>query len=215
MNRSKLMAAALLACLPVVAGASPGWYVGIDAGKTQADAEIKDFLFLGDSSDEDTASSTGFQLRGGYQFGRFFALELGVIDLGDFEYSFDPDDCPFGTGDSCELSVSTAIRGFTLSMVGILPLGDHWSLRARVGMSQMHTTSRQLNDGGSSESTDESGLQVSVGAGYKIDEHWEFLLNHTRIDALDFGFGVNSSGAFGVYDVGDTSMTSIGVNYHW
>jgi len=49
--------------------ANPGWYVGIDAGKAQADAEIKDFLLVGDATAKDTASSNGFHLRGGYQFG--------------------------------------------------------------------------------------------------------------------------------------------------
>jgi OOP family OmpA-OmpF porin len=214
MIRSILLAAALSACLPVAAHANPGWYVGFDAGKTQADAEIKDFLLFGDVTAEDSGSSTGFQLRGGYQFGRFFALELGVVDLGDFEHSFELERCP-GSADPCSVSATTAFRGFTLSMVGILPLGEHWSINARAGMSEMRATSRQLNGGDRSDSTNEAGVHFGIGVGFKMDEHWQFLLNHSTIEALDFGLGVNTSGAFGVYDVGDTTLTSIGINYHW
>jgi len=215
MIRSKLLAAALVACLPLVAQANPGWYIGIDAGRAQADAEIKDFLLIGDSSAEDSANSTGLHLRGGYQFGRFFAVELGLADYGDLEYSFDPDDCPIAAGDPCPISVSTSFRGFTLSMVGILPIGDRWSLNARAGMSEMQAKSRQLNGGDLEDSTKEAGLQFAIGVGFKIDEHWQFHLNHSTIEALDFGFGLNLGGDFGVYDVGDTTLTSIGVNYHW
>ena len=213
MIRSRLIAAALLACAPLTAHAAPGWYIGFDAGKTHADAEIKDVFLLGDITAEDTGSSTGFQLRGGYQFGRFFAVELGLADLGEFEHTFSPDDCP-GTIQSCDISASTSFRGFMVSMVGILPLGDRWSLNARAGMSEMQIKSRQFN-GGDADSTREAGAHFSFGAGLKIDEHWQLLLSHSTIEALDFGLGVNGSGPFGVYDVGDTTLTSIGVNYHW
>jgi OOP family OmpA-OmpF porin len=215
MNLSKVSAAALLACLPLVAGANPGWYAGIDVGKSKAKAEIKDFLIVRDASAKDTGSSTGFHLHGGYQFGRFFALELGVADLGDFEFSFDPDDCPIGAGGSCPFSVGTSMRGATLNMVGILPLGERWSLNARFGMSQMHVKSRQLGGGDLRESTNESGLHYGLGVGFKLDDHWHFQLTHSTIASMDFGFGLNLAGEFGVYDLGDTTLTSIGVNYHW
>jgi OOP family OmpA-OmpF porin len=213
------MAAALFACLPLAAGANPGWYVGIDAGKAQADAEIKDFILLGDVTAEDGATSNGFHVRGGYQFGRFFAVELGVADYGDFEYSFDPDDCPIGAGGSCAFSVSTSFRGYTLSMMGILPLGERWSLHARAGMSETeaksHQTGGQMGGGDLEDSTREAGLQFAVGVGFKMDDHWQFQLNHSTIEALDFGFGLNLDGAFGVFDMGDAKLTSLGIIYHW
>jgi len=215
MSRSKLLATALLVCLPLIAHAHKGWYVGIDAGRAAADAQIKDFLLVGDTTAEDTGSSTGINLRGGYQFGRFFALELGAVDYGDFEYSFNPHDCPSGSDGSCPFSVSTSFRGFTASMVGIVPLGDRWSLNLRAGMSEMQADSRQLSGGDLKQSTREAGLQFGVGVGFKLDEHWKFLFNYSTIEALDFGFGWNLGGTFGVYDLGDTTLASIGANYHW
>jgi len=214
MIRFKLFAWALLVCAPLTAHANPGWFIGFDAGTSRADAEIKDVFLLGDITAEDSASSTGFQLRGGYQFGRFFALELGLADLGDFEHTFSPDDCP-GTVQSCDVSASTSFRGFLISMIGILPLGNRWSLHARAGMSEMQIKSRQFNGDDGAESTREAGAHFSFGVGLKVDEHWQLQLSHSTIEALDFGLGVNGTGVFGVYDVGDTTLTSIGVNYHW
>jgi OmpA-OmpF porin, OOP family len=215
MSRSKVLAAALIACLPLCVHASPGWYAGVDVGKSKAKAEISDFLIIRDSSDEASGSSTGFHLHGGYQFGKYFALELGLADLGDFEFSFDPDECPIGAGDSCPFSAETSLRGVTLNMVVILPLGERWSLNARLGMSQMHVESRQLDGGDLRDSTSESGLHYGIGVGYKLDDHWQFQLTHSTIASMDFDFGLNLADEFGAYDLGDTTLASIGVNYHW
>jgi hypothetical protein len=100
-------------------------------------------------------------------------------------------------------------------MVGILPLGDRWSLKARAGMSDTEANSRELNGAGLKQNTRETGLHFGVGVGFKIDDHWQFQLSHSTIEALDFGFGLNVGGSFGVYDMGDTSLTSIGIDYHW
>ena len=58
-------------------------------------------------------------------------------------------------------------------------------------------------------------MQFSLGAGLKLDEHWQFLLDYSSYEQLDFGLGANLSGEFGSYDVGDTTLISIGINYHW
>lgn len=215
MNRFKLLAATLVACLPLVAHAKSGWYVGLDAGKAQADAEVVEYFLGGDVTDQDDGSSTGIHLRGGYQFGRFFALEGGFADFGEYEYSFDPDDCPFGAPGPCPFSVSTSFRGFTLSMLGILPLGDRWSIHGRLGFFEMQAVSRQLDGGDLRDSSSEGGMQFALGAGLKLDEHWEFQFDYSRFEQLDFGFGFNVIGDFGTYDVGDTTLTSIGIRYQW
>ena len=215
MNRSKLLAAALLVCLPLVSHAQKGWYVGLDAGKSSADAEVEEYIFGGDVTAEETGTSSGIHLRGGYQFGRYFALELGYADFGDFDYSFDPDDCPFGNPGPCPFSVSTSFSGYTGSLVGILPLGKRWSLHGRFGIFKMNVASHQTPGGELGEVSDEEGLQYSLGAGLQLDEHWQFLFDYSKYGELDFGLGFNLVGDFGSYDVGDTRLLSIGINYHW
>jgi hypothetical protein len=215
MNRSKMLAATLFACLPLLAHAESGWYLGLDAGSSKADAEIQEYVLFGGTTAEDSGRSSGYTLRGGYRFWRFFALEVGYADFGDFEYSFDPDDCPRGDPGPCPFSVSTSFSGFTASMVGTVPLGDRWSVHARVGMFEMKATSRQLAGGDIQDSNKEAGLQFGVGAGLKLDEHWQFLLDYSTYEQLDLGFGYNASGEFGTYDLGDTTFTSIGINYRW
>jgi hypothetical protein len=214
MNRSKFLGATLLACIPLVAHADKGWYVGFDAGRSKADAEIQEHLF-GEVTAKDVGTSSGINLRGGYQFGTYFALELSYADMGDFDYSFDPDDCPRGSPGPCPFSVSTSFSGFTGSLVGILPVGERWSFQARMGMFNMKATSRQLAGGDLRDSSNEGGLQWGLGAGLKLDEHWNFLLNYSTYQQLDLGFGFNVIGDFGTYDLGDTSLASIGINYLW
>lgn len=215
MNRSKFLAAALFACFPLGAHAQKGWYVGLDAGRSSAEAKVEEYILGGDVTAKDTGTSTGIHLRGGYQFGRFFALELGYVDFGDFDYSFDPDNCPFGNPGPCPLSVSTSFSGYTGSLVGILPVGERWSLHGRFGIYKMNTASHQLPGGDLGGSSDEEGLQFSVGAGLELDEHWQFLLDYSSYEQVDFGIGFNLFGDFGSYDVGDTRLLSIGINYHW
>jgi len=215
MIRSKLLAAALFACFPLVVHAQKGWYIGLEAGKSSADAKVEEYIFGGDVTAEETGSSSGIHLRGGYQFGRFFAMEVGYTDLGDFEYSFDPDDCPFGDPGPCPFNVSTSFTGFTASLVGIVPVGERWSLHGRFGIFNMKADSRQLAGEDLQDSQKEEGLQFALGAGLQLDEHWQFLFDFSSYDQLDFGLGSNVTGDFGSYDVGDMKLLSIGINYRW
>jgi hypothetical protein len=214
MNRSKFLAAALLAWLPLGAHAK-GWYVGLEAGRTEADAKIEEHLIGGGVTAEDSGTSSGINLSAGYQFGRFFGMELSYADFGDYEYSFDPDDCPFGNPGPCPFSVSTSFTGFAFSLVGIVPVGERWSLHGRFGVYNMKADSRELAGADLRDSSHEEGFKFGLGAGLKLDEHWQFLLDYSSYQQLDFGLASNVVGDFGTYDVGDTTLLAIGINYHW
>jgi opacity protein-like surface antigen len=212
MKAIKLLATMLVA-LPAMAQAQSGWYAGLDVGAARSDTEIDEYVLFGDTTARNSGSSTGMRLHGGYQFGRFFGLDVAYVDFGQFENHFDPDDCPFGAPGPCPFDVRTSISGFIFSLVGILPMGEHWFGDARLGVGELKVKTNEIGgenlDGNSSSAT----FQFGLGAGYRYNEHWSFRLDYSTYDQEDLGLTL--SGAFGTYNVGQTTMTALGVNYRW
>lgn len=122
----------LLIAAPVVAQEAGQFYGGLSVGRSKAkidDERIRATLLgaglttTGMSNDD---SSTGYKLFGGYQFHRNFALEGGYFDLGQF--GFTSTTLPVGTLDG-----HIKLRGVNLDLVGRLPLGERFSVFAKVG----------------------------------------------------------------------------------
>jgi len=212
MRTIKLLAATLTLMLPALAQAQ-GWYAGLDVGSASSDAEIDEYVFLGDTTARGSGSTTGFRLHAGYQFGRFFALDLGYVDFGQFENHFDPDDCPFGAPGPCPFDVRTSINGVIGSLVGILPIGEHWLLDARLGYGNIKVETNEIAGAGLDGSNTNAGFHYGIAGGYRLDEHWEFRLDYSAYDQEDFGLTLG--GDFGAYNLGETTMTSLGVTYRW
>lgn len=59
------------------------------------------------------------------------------------------------------------------------------------------------------ETRTKDGLQVGIGAGFRINDHRELLVDYTKYEQLYFG------PTLGDYDFADTRLTSLGVNYRW
>ncbi|HEY6126451.1 MAG TPA: porin family protein [Steroidobacteraceae bacterium] len=212
MKITKLLAAGVLVSLPAMAQAQ-GWYAGIDVGAARSDAEIDEYAFFGTATDRNSGDTTGIRLRGGFQFGRFFALELSYVDFGEFESHFDPDDCPNGAPGPCPVDVRTSINGTVLTAVGIVPFGEHWFLNARAGYGKMKIETQAFGATDIDGSSSNDGFHFGIGGGYRFNEHWNVLLDYSSYDQMDFGLTL--SGAFGAYNQGETTMTSLGVNYSW
>ena len=71
------------------------------------------------------SDSTAFHFAVGYAFNAHFAVEAGYRDFGRFEQTVTAD------GESIDLSVSA--NGFTLGVLGRLPVGDRFGLFGRAG----------------------------------------------------------------------------------
>ncbi len=117
---------------PVVAQEAGQFYGGLSVGRSKAkigDERITANLLgaglttTGMTNDD---SSTGYKLFGGYQLHRNFAVEGGYFDLGKF--GFTSTTVPAGTLDG-----RIKLRGVNLDLVGRLPLGDRFSVLAKVG----------------------------------------------------------------------------------
>lgn len=106
--RSPLFCAALVLGVATDAVAEGQLYVGLGAG-------VAEVSFDYGLNDRDTA----LQVFVGYALNRYVAAEIGYLDAGTAEQRF---------------GASLDTRGVVASALGILPLGDQWSLFARVGV---------------------------------------------------------------------------------
>ncbi|MES2356067.1 MAG: OmpA family protein [Pseudomonadota bacterium] len=117
---------------PLAMADDPGWYGGVSVGQSRAtidDERITSSLLGGGlttTSINDRERDTGYKFFGGYQFNKYFALEGGYFDLGEF--GFTATSVPTGTLDG-----NLKLRGLNFDLVGILPITDKFSAFGRVG----------------------------------------------------------------------------------
>jgi len=117
---------------PLTVAADPGWYFGGSGGPSQTDVDedriAADLLSQGFATTfmDDNERDTGFKVFGGYQFNKYFSLESGYYDLGDFGYtSFT---VPAGT-----LHGVLGARGLNLDAVLSIPFTNKFSAFVRAG----------------------------------------------------------------------------------
>jgi OmpA-OmpF porin, OOP family len=109
-----------------------GWYVGANAGDSQAkidDTRIVNALLhegFDTTAINDDDKHFGYKLFGGYQVNRYFALEGGYFDLGTFGFSA-------YTAPPTALHGDARFQGANLDAVGILPLTDSFAAFVRAG----------------------------------------------------------------------------------
>jgi OOP family OmpA-OmpF porin len=153
-----------------------GWYVGGALGQITA----KGFCngLPGASSCDDT--DTTVKGLGGYQFGRNFAVEFGLMGAGTVEAR---------TPANSRLTVDTAIAEATA--VGILPVGQTFSLFGKFGLySSAVRTQLSTIAGTREERTGNSDLTYGAGASWEfmprfaVRAEWQ---RYSKVDAGDIG----------------------------
>jgi OOP family OmpA-OmpF porin len=133
-----LVALAVITSPLAAADDSAGWYGGINVGRSRTkidNGQVANTLLgagFTSASVSDDKRDTGYKLFGGYQFNRYFALEGGYFDLGQFGFSATT--VPAGT-----LNGSFKVRGVNFDAVGFLPFWDKFSAFARVGANYAQT----------------------------------------------------------------------------
>jgi len=108
-------------------------YVGFDVGASHATGGL--------FGSETTSGSTGFALRFGYQFNRHLAAEIGYAYFGDFQFDNRPapNNCPGRPPGGCDITTKTTLSAPLINVVGLIPLGERWALKARAGASRRLT----------------------------------------------------------------------------
>jgi hypothetical protein len=166
----------LLASVPVAlglattaqAGDTAGWYVGVRGGVAATSQDS------GDLNRKLAAAGTGLTAKVddqdfggtiyiGHAFGNGFALEAGVVDLGEYDVDIDGD----VADPSAELAAAARVLGSGGYGVAALArwnvaLGESFELAPRAGV-YYWSSDNELRDGTTRASRDEDGIDFTAG----------------------------------------------------
>ena len=149
----------LVAALAIAVLGSPAWAQGfiqdpaVYGGLGYAESSLDDDgLFRGWDKDDD---DRGLHIFGGYRFNPYLAAELSIRDLGEYR------------AQGHDFSYRSELIATTVGVVGTLPLGDHVSLYARIGVGYVSMDER-LTTANYRYKDDDSGGVSSLGAGVEF-----------------------------------------------
>jgi OOP family OmpA-OmpF porin len=188
--RTLAASAALMLCSTTAVGqqAAPreGFFLGVDAGKSTIDLFSAGSLSLVERGDD---TSTSFKFRIGYRFSRYFTLETGYADLGNFSAElFVP--CPAVVGIDCSFDVDTGINGAFVNAIGTLPVSEHVYLSATLGLFFHQVESTTVIGSAAPERATDSGevALYGIGIGFPIDERFEITVDVMRTGDINFTY---------------------------
>lgn len=185
-----------------------GWYVGANAGLSHARLDNKRIaggLLAGGfttTAISDDNRHFGYKVFGGYEFNKYFSLEGGYFDLGEF--GFLASTMPAGT-----LSGATTLKGLNLDAVGSLPLTDNLSAFVRIGADYVQARDSFAGTGFvvvTNRTPSERAANYKFGAGLQYDFTRAFGM---RLEAERYR--INDA----VGNKGDIDLFSLGVLYRF
>jgi OOP family OmpA-OmpF porin len=177
------------------------WYVGGNIGQSRAkidDARITPLLPGATISDDNKGNA--FKLLGGYQFNRNFAVEGGYFNLGEFGYTATTAPTLAAT-----LNGKIKLQGLNLDAVGMLPMGDKFSVFGRVGMQYAQAKDTFTSTGAAptpanpNPSKNALNYKVGVGAQYDFNRSLGMRVEAERYRIDD---AVNNKGDINMYSLG-------------
>ena len=167
----QLLGLALVVAAPC---AHAQWYVGASAGESRTSSkggsQADQLLDLGfdDASSSVDDKDTAYRIHAGYQFHRYLAVEAGYVDLG--RTSIHSTVQPTGS-----LDTRIKAKGFDLSAVGMLPLGEQFMVFARIGAFAAETRASFSGSGSVALSSgEETQKKRTTGAVYGIGATYNF-----------------------------------------
>lgn len=191
--RNSLACVACLAASSALAQAdNRNFYAGVDAGWSN----------LHDSGDFDVQAgvdddqSITFSVKFGYRFNRYFSLEAGYTDLGEFDSTpsvvclaiYPPGSCP-------AFDASTSIDGVTLGAVGTWPVSRHFQLEASAAAIYREVEySYGGASGGGSFSEKGTVWKLGFGVGVPINDRFEVGLELAQYRDVGIRIGAGANG---------------------
>ena len=158
-------------------------------------------------------SDTGFGLAGGYQLNDHFAVEFAYVDLGSVNYRASVTVSDGVDQAEADVGLESSAQGPVVSALGILPIGERFSLFGRVGLSLLKAegTARIALDGISqraSQSSQKSDPMLGVGAELSLSKHFAIRL------AWDRYFDVGTEDVTGDVDA-DLITLGMRIGFSW
>lgn len=155
------------------------WYIGASVGQADYDLSESDFdaafaaagfTSATDIDDDDT----GYKAFVGWQFHKNFAVELGYVDLGEYDI-----DTNITAPTTAAYSGDAEVDGFALSLVGSYPVTEKFSVLGRVGAYTWDVDSDGSTTVGATLvnlDVDDDGTDINFGVGAQYDFNKNFGL---------------------------------------
>jgi OOP family OmpA-OmpF porin len=178
--------------------AEPGWYFVGFGGEASASglslnqsedrlAALFDAVELDvvDATSTIDDSDTGFGLLGGYQINDHFAFEIAYVDLGSVGSRHAVTVTDGASQADADVQFESSADGAAVSVLGILPIGERFSVFGRVGLSFLSAdgTARIEIDGETQrpgQSSQKTDPVFGVGAEYTLGKHTAVRLGWDR-----------------------------------
>ncbi|MFC1747733.1 outer membrane beta-barrel protein [Pseudomonadota bacterium] len=181
--------------------AEDAWYVGGALGRVDGDQGLpelnKQISTVGVNATAQTSNSNrqGWKVFGGYQINANVSAEIGYVDLGDVNITFN--------GLSSEISnflntvqniQPSSAKGLQFSTVGFYPLENYFSLTARAGVYVWEADHALLADG-VRKNVENDGIDLVWGVGFsqrmgdRIDFRFEldfYEIEREKMDVISF-----------------------------
>ncbi len=135
-----------------------GGYIGASVGQADTDAS-------------DLDSSTGFRILGGYMYNDNFGVEVGYMDIGEFD------------GNSPTSNASIEADGAYVAGVGVYPLSDRFNLFGKVGL--FHYEYDVLVNGSSVENNDGTEMLLGLGVDYSLTPAIAIGAEYNQVSDID------------------------------
>jgi len=228
MNASRWAVSAALCASLGFAGtaraAEEGWYIVGFAGEASAqninqgelDQDTADVfgsvgLTIVDATSTLDDSDTAFGLAGGYQVNPNFAAELAWVDLGDISYAANGTVTDGVDTFDAGLGIDQSTSGPVLSFLGIVPIGERFSVFGRLGIALMSvdadaTVSVDGESASDGVSTDRSNLMYGIGGEFSLNRSFGVRLGWDRYAE------VGSEDQAGEVDI---DVISLGLRYNF
>ena len=207
MIHRKRKALALLLSLSVAGlthGAGHDWYVGVDYGESRLEGDDDNYSLVNRDFESDT-----FALRVGYRFSRYFTLEAGYTDIGDFSATYLPP-CPAMVGAVCEYDSETSIKGIQLNSVFTWPVAEHFHVKGILGATYRELKA-SIDDPNTTTSWSDKTTVFSYGAGIAIPINERFEIDVDHVWYREVGLGLTLGSSLGVIDEAESRTATLGL----
>jgi OOP family OmpA-OmpF porin len=157
-------------------------YFGGSFGQAEANDLCSDLdalvTGLGDTLQGCDEKDSAFKIFGGFQVNPNFAIEASYFDYGKFKANGDSGGSPF--------TISADATAFGIAAVGILPVGQRFSVFGKVGFLSTELDVLAAGPGGAfSESDSETGLHIGLGALFSVTDRIGIRAEWERNDELE------------------------------
>ncbi len=192
----------LLLALLVPGMAQAGWYLGAEAGMSNADSIDIEFDAPPDFESDDQDSV--YQVFGGLTLGNNFALELGYADLGEYT-----------ARETGVVEAKLDPTALSLSAIGKVSVHPKVKMFGRLGLAYW-ATDLSLTDFVDSGSGDDNGLDPVIGLGFdwRITDRFDLRVEWEQFQNV--GQDTQASIPSGTLELNgnDIDVFAVGVTYH-